>query len=158
MSYEYHGEARRGHYTAEYEIWRAMKGRCYNPNNISFPRYGARGVKVCRRWRRSFTAFLTDVGRRPSSRHSLDRWPDKHGNYEPNNCRWATRREQGANTRSNKLISFGGRTQHLEDWARELGVKHSTLFERIEKWPLRKALTTPKRNPNDGWTGYRRAA
>ena len=86
--------------STEYRVWAGMKQRCHNPACKHFLRYGGRGISVCQRWRDSFQDFLADVGRRPSMRHSLDRWPNNDGNYEPGNTRWATREEQRANTRS----------------------------------------------------------
>lgn len=76
-----------------YISWSNMKQRCYNPLNHNFPRYGARGIQVCDRWRYSFENFLKDMGERPNGK-TLDRWPDPSGNYEPDNCRWATAKEQ----------------------------------------------------------------
>jgi hypothetical protein len=85
----------------EYSAWRAMKQRCLCPNAIHFKHYGGRGIKVCDRWINSFENFLKDMGKKPSSIHSMDRI-DVNGNYEPNNCRWATPKEQAKNTRRNK--------------------------------------------------------
>lgn len=79
-----------------------MKARCYNSKHESFPHYGGRGITVCERWRNSFVDFLADVGPRPPGK-TLDRWPDKNGNYEPGNVRWATPKQQGRNTRAVKL-------------------------------------------------------
>lgn len=84
---------------SEYGPWRAMIERCENPNSSGFKTYGARGIKVCKQWRQSFTTFLSDMGPRPSKQHSIDRWPDNDGNYEPTNCRWATPSEQRLNQR-----------------------------------------------------------
>lgn len=88
--------------TPEYDIWRSMNQRCANPNVRNYDNYGGRGIRVCDRWRHDFTAFLADVGYRPSKHHSLDRYPDKNGNYEPGNVRWALPDEQAKNRRTAK--------------------------------------------------------
>lgn len=80
----------------EYKIWSGMKQRCYNKKQAKYNHYGGRGITVCKRWRESFTAFLEDMGPRPSPEHSIDRIKG-HGNYTPKNCRWATRSEQRVN-------------------------------------------------------------
>jgi hypothetical protein len=82
-----------GKRTAEYRAWKAMIGRCEYPRGNTFKYYGARGIKVCERWRQEFSAFLADMGRKPTPKHSLDRI-DPDGHYEPDNCRWANTVEQ----------------------------------------------------------------
>ena len=94
-----HGEANK---TAEYVVWRGMVQRCTYEKHRYFKNYGGRGIKVCDQWLRSFPTFLKDMGRRPSPKHSIDRYPDNDGNYEPSNCRWATRKQQQANRASAK--------------------------------------------------------
>lgn len=94
-----HGESKRAGSppTAEYNIWGGMIQRCHNPKNAAWAYYGGRGVQVCPRWRKRFQAFLADMGRRPTPRHSIDRYPNPDGNYEPRNARWATPLQQRHN-------------------------------------------------------------
>ena len=87
--------------TSEYNSWRSMKERCLNPNKANFARYGGRGIKICSKWINNFPAFLRDMGRKPSPQHTLDR-VDTLGDYEPNNCRWATPKEQANNRRNSR--------------------------------------------------------
>ena len=135
-----HGESRK---TVEYYLWYGMIGRCYNPGATRYERYGGRGITVCERWRghNGYANFLADVGRRPSPKHSLDRWPNKDGNYEPGNVRWATRREQSTNTSRTRIIAFEGRSMALVEWAEFLGLKPGTLWGRLQRFPVHIAFT-----------------
>jgi hypothetical protein len=92
-----HGHSTRDHETTEHKIWRGMIERCENPRHVSFKYYGGRGIKVCKRWRKSFAAFLADMGPRPPGK-TLDRI-DPNGNYTPKNCRWTTPSKQRLNQR-----------------------------------------------------------
>lgn len=107
-----------------------MLVRCRNPNYPRFWRYGGRGIRVCKRWL-TFANFLADMGKRPSPDHSLDRI-DNDGNYEPGNCRWASRLEQVNNCYSNVRITRDGVTRTLAEWARITGLKHATLWARVK--------------------------
>lgn len=126
-----------------YRSWASMIQRCTNPKFASFAAYGARGIKVCTRWRRSFRCFLRDMGERPAGT-SLDRFPNRRGNYEPGNCRWATRREQRLNSDALHLLTFNGETLPLKHWAIRLGLKRATLSNRIlyRGWSVERALTS----------------
>lgn len=90
-----HGES----HTPQYKCWKAIVQRCTNPRAKRWADYGGRGITICAEWRNSYAAFLRDVGRRPSPNHTLDRYPDNDGNYEPGNVRWATYLEQNRNRR-----------------------------------------------------------
>ena len=107
-------------------IWLKMIDRCQNPANKGYPRYGKRGIRVCESWRNSFDAFCTNMGPRPSAEHSIDRI-DNDGNYEPNNCRWATRTEQARNRSDNHEVTIGGSTKCLKAWVVEKGIAESVV-------------------------------
>lgn len=134
----------------EYGIWRNIIQRCENQNVPNYNRYGGRGTKICQRWRESFTAFLSDMGPRPSTEHSIDRFPNQDGDYEPGNCRWATVDEQARNRRSNRMLALNGRTQCAADWADELGIHRATFYKRIASgWDDEKILTQPVTEADD---------
>jgi hypothetical protein len=138
-----HGEGPRGKLTAEYRAWANMLRRCDNTKVASFKYYGARGIRVCERWRGSYPAFLEDMGRKPSAAHSLDRI-DSDCDYGPDNCRWATRSEQSRNRRIVKRFEFAGEKLPLIEIAQRTGIKLSTLWQRLNSgWPQEKAFSTP---------------
>lgn len=115
-----------------YSVWQHMIGRCTNPNGgRSWANYGGRGIRVCERWRDSFEEFLSDMGPRPSSGHSIDRI-DNDGNYEPGNCRWATLAEQARNRRGNLRITHNGETLCVRDWSVRTGIGETTLAYRLK--------------------------
>lgn len=127
----------------EYVAWGNMIQRCENPNHPCFDHYGGRDIRVCTRWRKSFAAFLEDIGPRPSPAHEIDRI-DNDGHYEPENVRWATRRQQMRNMRRNRPLTCGGETRSVAGWAEHLGLNYSTLGNRLAKgWSTPSALLTP---------------
>jgi hypothetical protein len=128
-----HGGAARNRRTPEYIAWMSMKSRCYNTKHVGYANYGGRGVEVCERWRNSFESFFLDVGQRPSNKHSLDRYPNANGNYEPGNVRWATRREQSRNMRTNRMFIVNGIAMCMEDVAKHYGLSSATLYKRLNR-------------------------
>lgn len=141
-----HGMRARGQFTPEYRCWLAMKDRCLNRNNKSWKYYGGRGITVCHEWATDFTAFLRDVGTRPGLKYSVDRWPNKDGNYEPGNVRWATHIQQVRNRRDNVLLELNGENKTMGEWADLRGVNRSLIRCRIDLgWPVDLAINTPPR-------------
>lgn len=108
--------------TPEYGSWGGMKQRCTNPNSVKYPTYGGRGIKVCDSWMNSFNNFFTDMGRKPSRRHTLHRI-DNDGNYEPSNCEWATPKVQGRNTTRTVFVEIDGIRLCLSGWYEKLNIK-----------------------------------
>lgn len=126
----------------EFKTWRQMFYRCEQPTNPLYPNYGGRGICVADRWR-DFENFLADMGPAPTSLHSLDR-VDNDGPYSPENCRWASRREQNRNRRSARLFTLDGVTRCLTEWAERAGVAPQTLTDRLRRGlPLDAALQPP---------------
>jgi hypothetical protein len=118
-----------------------MRQRCRDPNAISYPYYGARGIRVCPRWD-DYENFYADMGEPPEG-HQLDRL-DSRGDYEPGNCRWATKTEQANNQSNNHPLTFRGETLNINQWARRLGVKRELIKTRLKiGWSVEDALTKP---------------
>lgn len=131
-------------YPAEYSTWRAMLGRCYQPRNGSYARYGGAGVRVCQRWH-TFANFVDDMGPRPPGL-TIERIRNGEG-YHVDNCRWATKKEQGRNRWDNQNLKFKGRTQCLAAWCEELGISHATALKRLARgWTVAKTFTTRVRS------------
>jgi hypothetical protein len=130
---------------SEYYSWRHMVKRCLDQKDPAYYRYGGRGIKVCKRWAKSFYAFYKDMGPKPlDARTEIDRI-NNNGDYEPKNCRWATPRQNANNRRSNRFLEFNGQRLTLMQWSRATGIKRSTIQMRLDAygWPLEKALTKP---------------
>jgi hypothetical protein len=142
-----HGDARRGRKTPEYTAWRNMIARCYNPKSSTYHHYGGRGIAVCDRWRfgeaptTGFECFLYDMGRRPSPQHSIDRYPDRDGDYRPGNTRWATQSEQVRN--SKKALLVDGLS--MIEAAESVGADYSLVRSRRQRgWDIDRAMLAPK--------------
>lgn len=140
-----HGFARRGQQSAEYQCWQSIKQRCFYPKHAKFEYYGGRGITICDRWRCSFEDFLADVGPRPSPKHSIDRYPNRRGNYEPGNVRWATRQQQADNRDSTRWLTLNGEVVSLAETCRRFNVDRRLVGQRlIRGWPTEKAVMTPR--------------
>lgn len=127
--------------TPEYAAWRAMLHRCTNPKSKFYKDYGARDITVSDDWK-DFNKFLSDMGSRPAGLE-LERVNNDLG-YSKENCVWATRAEQMANTRMTRKIEYKNKTQSLSAWARDLGISAAALWYRVNSgWAIERAFTTP---------------
>ena len=122
-----------------YKTWNNMIQRCTNPHNSSWMNYGGRGISICHRWL-SFTNFYHDMGE-PPDEYTLER-KNNNGNYSPENCKWASRKEQSVNKRNNRMITFNDTTQSLIQWSEQINIPYWTLHARIRRhWSIKRALT-----------------
>lgn len=120
--------------------WEGLLDRCYSEKSQKYPLYGALGVTVCQRWIDSYENFLADMGERPLGT-TIDRHPDPHGNYEPDNCRWATPKQQANNRRDNHILEAFGRKQTLKQWSEEYKIPTGTIRGRLSRFSAEQALT-----------------
>lgn len=135
-----HGEA--GQPTVEYKAWQGMLSRCRRRTGPDASRYSRKGIRVCEEWAHSFEAFLNDMGRKPSPRHSLDRI-DGCGNYEPSNCRWATRLQQSRNTSRNVRFEFHGLNLTAGEIGERVGLSGTLIRNRLNAgWSMSEATST----------------
>lgn len=127
-----HGHASGGTRSSEYDSWMAMKQRCLNPSDGAWSRYGARGITVCQRWADSFEAFLEDMGPKPTPKHTIDRLRPT-GNYEPGNCRWATKEQQGQENKTNLIpLAYDGvMYPSISAACRAAGVNKQSVLRRL---------------------------
>lgn len=117
-----------------------MIARCYSEKHEHYKFYGGRGIKVCRRWRLSFSAFLSDMGVKPTPRHRLERVNNGKG-YSPSNCVWATHRDQCNNRRSNSFLTIDGKRRTIAEWSRESGINANRIYARLaEGWSNKRAV------------------
>jgi hypothetical protein len=140
-------------------IWSSMIQRCCNPHCREFKYYGGRGIRVCERWleAQGFANFYADLGPQPFPRAGLHR-VDNDGHYEPGNVIWATPHTQSRHRRSNRILTYGGCSLILTDWAVKVGMKPVTLKKRLRKgWSVEEALTRPvePRQPYAQWVRWK---
>lgn len=130
--------------TPEYRAWLSLRQRCYNKKNKNYPNYGGRGITVCARWRETSQNFLDDMGLRPSKLYSIDRI-NVNGNYEPENCRWATKTVQVNNRRcsGNATYTHNGKTLTITEWSKESNIAYDILYSRLVicEWSIEKTLS-----------------
>jgi hypothetical protein len=125
-----------------YETWCSMIKRCENENHQQYRDYGGRGIFVCARWRSSFWTFVSDMGERPVG-YTLERRDNKL-EYNPENCYWATRKEQNRNTRFNKILTYKGISKCVSAWEEDLGFLQGTIKRRLYRgFTVEEALETP---------------
>lgn len=120
--------------TKIWNTWSRMKQRCTNPNDDRWHQYGGAGIRVCERWM-DFENFLKDMGQPPTPKHSIDRI-DPHGDYTPENCRWADWVTQGNNKKNNRRLTISGETKTLAEWCRQTGVNYGTAWSRMKREKL----------------------
>jgi hypothetical protein len=132
----------------ERPVWAAMIRRCCDSTSDQYKDYGARGITVCPQWRGNggYKQFISDMGRRPVGKYTLERKDNEEG-YFPENCEWATQSRQNRNKRNNFRVEYNGKTQCLADWAEELQMPYYSIYMRIKRlgWPVGKAFTEPIR-------------
>jgi hypothetical protein len=129
--------------------YRSMLNRCLSPKNDHFKHYGERGITVCDRWqgRDGYRNFIEDIGDRPSRKHTIDRFPNNDGNYEPGNVRWAVKKQQMRNFRRNVNVTLAGRTQCIAAWAEELEMTPASFWQRLRKGWSEEKMLSPNSQP-----------
>lgn len=125
-----------------YRAWVNMRSRCSDSGCKSFARYGGRGIRVCDRWMESFANFFDDVGMPPSKIHSIGR-VDNDGNYEPDNVRWETARQQQQNRRTSRMVTINGETLCAREWARRMRIPYETFLYRVRNGDVGNRLIRP---------------
>lgn len=128
--------------TPIYHVWASMRQRCNSQNAVVYKYYGGRGIRICDRWLNSFENFYADMGEKPEGM-SIERI-DNDGDYEPDNCYWSTHFQQSRNMRSNKYITFNGKTLCHVDWSRLIGGGDNLVYQRLKLgWSEERAISVP---------------
>lgn len=142
------GSKNGGKRSSEYMAWLNMIKRCYSKSNVAYHNYGGRGIVICERWLHSFENFISDMGLKPSKKHSIDR-QDNDGNYEPDNCRWVLKKVQARNQRSNVFLTHNNETLCLSAWSEKIGIKNSNLWARLNRgWSIADIIKEADKNCN----------
>lgn len=138
-------------HTRLYRIWSGMLKRCYNTKSNRYQRYGGRGITVCQEWRDSIEKFVSwSISNGYRDELTLDRI-DNDGPYSPENCRWATMKEQTNHTRRNRLVTIGGVTKTISQWAEEKRINIGTVYSRLKRgWSVERALNDPVKKQRKG--------
>ncbi len=135
-----HGHCLNGGHSSTWKSWQHAKARCSNPKDNAFRNYGGRGIRMCRRWLNSFSNFLADMG--PKPQHMTLERKNNDGNYEPGNCKWASRKEQNNNTRRTRFLNFNGQRKTITQWTTETRLSRGLILWRLNHgWTKRAALT-----------------
>jgi hypothetical protein len=139
-----HGHSKDKKMSSEYVSWQRMIQRCQNLGYANYHNYGGKGITVCNKWKNSFVSFLEDMKEKPFKNAQLDRI-NTDGNYEPNNCRWVSCKENSRNRRDNLVIEWNDQKKTLSEWSEILNINKNTLRDRIysTKWTLEEAMSTP---------------
>lgn len=133
-------------------IWWNMIGRCYHKNNISYKYYGAKGIIVCYEWKSNYSEFKNWALKNGyQSNLTIDRFPNRTGNYEPGNCRWATYKEQENNKTNNRYLKIDGEIKTISQWSEVFGIDKSTIYKRVKiGWDVELAVKTKTKKYNYG--------
>lgn len=139
-----HGKSK----TRLYRVWAGIKNRCYNPKTTNYKYYGGKGISMCEDWKNNFASFMEWAVKNgydesaKSQECTLDRIDNSKG-YSPDNCKWANHIEQCNNQSSNRIFTYNEKTMTMSEWAREVGMKYTTLRARIRKgWSFENAIET----------------
>ena len=136
-----HGRSR----TRIYSVWRGMLRRCHNVQCKTYPRYGGRGIQVCERWH-TLDHFVADMGQPPFKGAEIDR-VNNDGNYEPENCRWVTRRANVMNSTGPRFVTINGSTKCVKEWCAHFGISPGSVYKRLGRgWNVTDALSIPPRS------------